>query len=106
MEYDEFIKYTQKMTKNIETLLKSHEEELDFWLMLVRSFNKICEERNNLEQALSDIEEYTIVHKENPFWGTDGYMTEKNEGIEETCDDILEIIQKSKGDVKNENNNI
>lgn len=52
MEYEEFIKYTQKMTKNIETLLKDHEEELDFWLMLVRSFNKICEERNNLEQAL------------------------------------------------------
>lgn len=95
MKYEEFIKYTQKMTKNIETLLKDHEEELDFWIMLVRSFNKICEERNNLEQALDEIEK--ILRQ--PQFEYDNIPCNYEDDIEK----IKEIIQKAKGDVKNEN---
>ena len=102
MEYEEFIKYTQKMTKNIETLLKDHEEELNFWLMLVRSFNKICEERNNLEQALDEIEKYAINLKENYiFWENDDFTNGRNAAYEMISNDILKKIQKAKGDVKN-----
>lgn len=100
MEYEEFIKYTQKMTKNIETLLKDHEEELDFWLMLVRSFNKICEEKNNLEQALDEIG--NILNGVGEMACYSKSMCLYKEDIE----DILKIIQKAKGDVKNENNNV
>lgn len=100
MEYEEFIKYTQKMAKNIETLLKGHEEELDFWLMLVRSFNKICEEKSNLEQALSDIENILNGASEMACYSKSMRLDE------EDINDILEIIQKAKGDIKNESNNI
>lgn len=92
MEYEEFIKYIQKMAENIETLLKDHEEELDFWLMLVRSFNKICEERNNLEQALDEIENILNGVGEMSCYSKSMCL------CEEDIEDILEIIQKAKGE--------
>ena len=56
MNKEEFKKYVNEVNKNIENLLKDNEEELSFYQLLVKTFNQVCEERNNLEQALDDIE--------------------------------------------------
>lgn len=49
MTQEEFIKYTERMNKNIVSLLKSNEEELAFYSQLVRSFNRICDEKYKME---------------------------------------------------------
>ena len=90
MKEEEFKKYVEKTDNNIKKILK--DEELSFYQLLVNAFNQVCEERNNLEQALNDIEKIcNSIPIENSI-----------------CDigkihDIEVIIQKAKGDVKNEN---
>ena len=95
MNLEEYKKYVNEVSNNIESLLKDNEEELSFYQLLVKTFNQVCEERNNLEQALDDIEKIcNSIPIENSI-----------------CDigkihDIEVIIKKAKGDVKNENNNV
>ena len=87
MNLKEYKKYVNEINNNIESLLKDNEEELSFYQLLVNTFNKVCEERNNLEQALDDIEKIcNSIPIENSI-----------------CDigkihDIEVIIQKAKGD--------
>lgn len=87
MNLKEYKKYMNETNNNIENLLKDNEEELSFYQLLVKTFNKVCEERNNLEQALNDIEKIcNSIPIENSI-----------------CDigkihDIEEIIQKAKGE--------
>ena len=89
MNLKEYKKYVNEINNNIESLLKDNEEELSFYQLLVNTFNQVCEERNNLEQALNDIEKIcNSIPIDNSI-----------------CDigkihDIEEIIQKAKGDVK------
>ena len=89
MNLKEYKKYVNEINNNIESLLKDNEEELSFYQLLVKTFNRVCEERNNLEQALDDIEKIcNSIPIENSI-----------------CDigkihDIEVIIQKAKGDVK------
>ena len=95
MNLEEYKKYVNEVSNNIENLLKNNEKELSFYQLLVNTFNQVCEERNNLEQALDDIENIcNSIPIDNSI-----------------CDigkihDIEVIIQKAKGDVKNENNNV
>lgn len=95
MNKEEFKKYVNEVSNNIENLLKDNEEELSFYRLVVKTFNQICEEQNNLEQALDDIEKIcNSIPREDSI-----------------CDigkihDIEVIIQKAKGDVKNENNTV
>lgn len=56
MNLEEYKKYVDEVNNNIENLLKDNEEELSFYQLLINTFNRVCEERNNLEQALDDIE--------------------------------------------------
>ena len=92
MNLEEYKKYVIEVNNNIENLLKNNEEELNFYQLLVKTFNQVCEERNNLEQALNDIKKIcNSIPIENSI-----------------CDigkihDIEVIIQKTKGDVKNGN---
>ena len=92
MNLEEYKKYVNEVSNNIENLLKNNEKELSFYQLLVNTFNQVCEERNNLEQALDDIENIcNSIPIDNSI-----------------CDigkihDIEVIIQKAKGDVKNEN---
>ena len=89
MNLKEYKKYVNEINNNIESLLKDNEEELSFYQLLVNTFNQVCEERNNLEQALNDIEKIcNSIPIDNSI-----------------CDigkihDIEEIIQKAKGDNK------
>ena len=52
MKEEEFKKYVEKIDNNIKKILK--DEELSFYQLLVNAFNQVCEERNNLEQALNE----------------------------------------------------
>ncbi len=54
MNLEEYKKYVNETNNNIENLLKDNEEELSFYHLLVNTFNQVCEERNNLEQALDE----------------------------------------------------
>lgn len=59
----------------------------------------------NLEQALDEIEKYIENHKresESHIYG----LTIPKFVFDGEIEDIEEIIQKAKGDVKNENNNV
>ena len=103
MNLEEYKKYVNKVNNNIENLLKDNEEELSFYQLLVKTFNQVCEERNNLEQALDEIEKYIKNHKRKSE--THIYGLEIPEFIfYGDIEDIEKIIQKAKGDVKNENN--
>ena len=60
--------------------------------MVVNTFNQVCKEQNNLEQALDEIEKYVIENSQ--YWDETGLRYWKDEKDEPH--DILEIIQKSK----------
>lgn len=50
-----------------------------------------------LEQALDEIEKYITTYIK---------IEDKNENVKVEFNELLKIIQKTKGDVKNENNNV
>lgn len=145
MKEEEFKKYVEKTDNNIKKILK--DEELSFYQLLVNAFNQVCEEKNNLEQALNEnnklkiqisaretlCEEYeqlinTILNfsffkEECPlnFKFEDNSKEDKAQNIfytdeycENNCNDnykdcwlkYFKELQKTKGDVKNENNNV
>lgn len=89
MNLEEYNKYVNETNNNIENLLKDNEEELSFYKLLVNTFNQVCEERNNLEQTLDDIEKIcNSIPREDSICGI------------EKIYDIEVIIQKAKGDAK------
>lgn len=55
MTQEEFIKYTERMNKNIVGLLKGNEEELAFYSQLVISFNNVCEKNDRLEKKINGL---------------------------------------------------
>ena len=95
MKLEKYKKYVNEVSNNIENLLKNNEKELSFYKLLVKTFNQVCEERNNLEQALDEIEK--IILK-----ATTDEETGKDLGYSDNIPyyDLLEIIQKAKGDGK------
>lgn len=101
MNLKEYKKCVNETNKNIQNLLKNNEGELSFYKLVVNTFNQVCEERNNLEQALDKIEKIILKATTDEETGKDLGYSDKI-----PYDDLLEIIQKAKGDVKNENNNI
>ena len=130
MNLEEYKKYVNETNNNIKNLLKDNEEELSFYQLLVNTFNQVCEERNNLEQALDEnkklintILNFSFFKEECPlnFSFEDNSKEDKAQNIfysdeycENNCNDIykdcwlkyFKELQKAKGDVKNENNNI
>lgn len=106
MNLEEYKKYVIEVNNNIENLLKNNEEELNFYQLLVKTFNQVCEERNNLEQALDEIEKYIEEYQEERTYTDRGGFTCVDGHFLRDSDNLLEIIQKTKGDVKNENNNL
>ena len=55
MTQEEFVKYTERMNKNIVGLLKGNEEELAFYSQLVISFNNVCEKNDRLEKKINGL---------------------------------------------------
>ena len=100
MNREEYKKHVNEVNDNIENLLKDNEKELNFYQLLVKTFNQVCEERNNLEQVLDEIEKYIENHKRESKTRIYGL------GIPEfifngNIEDIEEIVKKAKEDVKN-----
>lgn len=98
MNLEEYKKHVNEINDNIENLLKDNEEELSFYYLLVNAFNQVCKERNNLEQALDEIEKIILKATTDEETGKDLGYSDKIPYY-----DLLEIIQRAKGDVKNEN---
>ena len=90
MNLKEYKKYVNEVNNNIENLLKDNEEELSFYHLLTNAFNQVCEKRNNLEQALDEIEK--ILRQ--PQFEYDNIPCNYDDDIEK----IKEIIQKAKGE--------
>ena len=127
MNLEEYKKYVNEVNNNIENLLKNNEEELSFYQLVVKTFNQVCEERNNLEQALDESEKlintilnFSLFKEECPlnFSFEDNSKEDKAQNIfysdeycENNCNDIykdcwlkyFKELQKTKGDIKNEN---
>lgn len=127
MNLKEYKKYVNETNNNIKNLLKDNKEELSFYKLLVNTFNQICEERNNLEQALDESEKlintilnFSFFKEECPlnFSFEDNSKEDKAQNIfysdeycENNCNDIykdcwlkyFKELQKAKGDVNNEN---
>lgn len=53
--HERFKKYTERMNKNIVSLLKGNEEELAFYSQLVISFNNVCEKNDKLEKKINGL---------------------------------------------------
>lgn len=70
MNYEEFMKYVDKMDNNIRKKLKDNEEELTFYSQLVISLNAICEENQKqkevIDKAIRMLEIQIEVIKEQP----------------------------------------
>lgn len=124
MNLKEYKKYVNKTNNNIKKLLKDNKEELSFYQLLVNTFNQVCEERNNLEQALDESEKlintilnFSFFKEECPlnFSFEDNSKEDKAQNIfysdeycENNCNGIykdcwlkyFKELQKSKGDDK------
>ena len=124
MNLKEYKKYVNEVNNNIESLLKDNEEELSFYQLLVKTFNQVCEERNNLAQALDEnkklintILNFSFFKEECPlnFSFEDNSKEDKAQNIfyndeycENNCNDIykdcwlkyFKELQKAKGDSK------
>ena len=124
MNLKEYKKYVNEVNNNIESLLKDNEEELSFYQLLVKTFNQVCEERNNLAQALDEnkklintILNFSFFKEECPlnFSFEDNSKEDEAQNIfyndeycENNCNDIykdcwlkyFKELQKAKGDSK------
>lgn len=87
MNLEEYKKHVIEINNNIENLLKNNKEELSFYRLVVNTFNQVCKEQNNLEQALDDIEKIcNSIPIEHSICDID------------KIHDIEVIIQKAKGE--------
>ena len=95
MNLEEYKKYVKEMCKNIKEKLDEESEEFVFFLTLVKTFNKICNENRELENTLDEIEKIILKATTDEETGKDLGYSDKI-----PYDDLLEIIQKAKGDGK------
>lgn len=91
MNMEEYKKYVNNTCKKIENKLDVNSEEFDFFTNLVQTFNQVCIERNNLEQALNEIEKNYCN-----YYGTTKEQNDNNI-LRYVLKEILEIINKAKG---------
>lgn len=81
MNKEEFVKYTEKMNKNIANLLKDNEEELTFYSQLVRSFNNVCEKNDRLKKKINELIELNQMINNSDYVYSQDEITTKNLNI-------------------------
>lgn len=66
MNYKEFKQYVDKTNKSIADKLKDNEEELAFYINLVKRFNDICDKKEELKKQQKEFINYleNIIQKE------------------------------------------
>ena len=52
MNYEEFKKYVDKMNESIFNKLQDNEDELAFYVQLIKQINKLCYNWNSLEEYI------------------------------------------------------
>ena len=72
-------------------------DENDIEHDLNSDIEEMLKQNKNLEQALDEIEKYMTTYIK---------VEDRNENLKIEFNWLLKIIQKAKGDVKNENNNL
>lgn len=101
MNKKEYKKYVDEMCKNIEEKLGEESEELDFFLMLVNTFNEVCNKNIKLENTLDEIEKYIKEYQEERTYTDRGGFTCIDGHFLRDSDYLLEIIQKAKERINN-----
>ena len=96
MNMEEYKKYVNNTCEKIENKLDANSEEFDFFINLVRTFNQVCIERNNLEQALNEIEKYINEFPNIEYASIEEINGKRLSGKLIPVDDLLEIINKAK----------
>lgn len=93
MNYKEFRKYVDKNNKNIADKLKDNEEELAFYINLIKRFNDICDEKEKLKKQLEEInkmiEKCGFVNIEQVMLNYCGLLSQQKEFIKYLEDDLL-----------------
>lgn len=64
MTENEFSKYVDEMNENIRRKLKNSKEQLEFYSILVNTFNKVCDENIKQQEAIDKAIEYCDNNKE------------------------------------------
>ena len=81
MNYEEFKKYVDKMNENIFNKLQDNEDELVFYVQLIKRFNELCKEKIEVEQKYKRQKE--VIDKINNYinthWVIDNPIKFKNE---------------------------
>ena len=98
MSEEEIKKYVEEMCKNIINLLGNHEEELDFVIELIETFNQVCEEKNKLEQQVEKQKE--VIDKMNKLLRQeqDAMTTKFHYDIVGLINELLDILSEGKNE--------
>lgn len=92
MTQEEFIKYTERMNKNIVSLLKSNEEELAFYSQLVRSFNRICDEKYKMEDKFMKNGVFSLEYDKETLKDMVLKLQEEKQKQKEVIDKAIELL--------------
>lgn len=98
MNVEEYKKYVDEMCKNIKEKLGEENEEFDFFLILVSTFNEVYNKNRKLEQKLDEIEKYIEEYQEERTYTDRGGFICTDGHFLRDSDDLLEIIKKAKGE--------
>ena len=103
MNYEEFKKYVDKMNESIFNKLQDNEDELVFYVQLIKRFNELCKEKIEVEQKCKRQKE--VIDKSIDFI-EDGdllYLATKNSivyrnnieirAIADRLNDLLQILE-------------
>lgn len=78
MNYEEFMKYVDKMDNNIRKKLKDNEEELTFYSQLVISFNETCNKnQKQKEVSQKDFWDYQVDEQDGYYYGQSHFQTQE-----------------------------
>ena len=91
MTQEEFVKYTENMNKNIINLLKDNAEELAFYSQLVRSFNRICDEKYKMEDKFMKNGVFSLEYDKETLKDMVLKLQERNQQLQER----IEYLERS-----------
>lgn len=92
MSEEEYRQHVNKINENIGNILKDHDEELIFYVNLVKRFNDICEESKKQKEVIDKINSFCKDDKN--FEILDLYSQDIVYEIQEKLLNILQEVSK------------